>query len=415
MKPAPVKSTLAPKLRFPEFRDGEGWITRPLGEVAKPITEKVGETRCIPMSITSGVGLISQMEKFGRVIAGNSYKNYLLLKKNDFAYNKSATKDYPEGYIALYGGDDLAAVPNSIFTCFRIAKDSLDPKYLNNLFFKNLHGQWLRKFIEVGARAHGSLSISDDDLFALPIPIPGGNSSGIEQRKIAACLSSLDDLIGSESRKLDALKAHKKGLMQQLFPREGEAVPRLRFPEFRNAPKWKVKKLGDLCDVLNGLRQPIASGLRKAGPYPYYGASGIVDYVDNYIFREPLLLIGEDGAKWGAFEKTAFIVKGKYWVNNHAHVLRIVEANDTFVENHLNFKDLTPFVTGAAPPKLTLGKMKSIPISLPPIRTEQDCIATCLSSCDNLIAIHADKIEALKTHKNGLMQQLFPSTKTVEA
>ena len=73
---------LTPKLRFPEFQDGAGWISRPLGEVTNPITEKVGENRCIPMSITSGVGLVSQMEKFGRVIAGRSYKNYILLKKN---------------------------------------------------------------------------------------------------------------------------------------------------------------------------------------------------------------------------------------------------------------------------------------------------------------------------------------------
>ena len=268
MKAAPDKPTLTPKLRFPEFRGGEGWITRPLGEMAKPITEKVGKKRCIPMSITSGVGLVSQMEKFGRVIAGNSYKNYILLKKNDFAYNKSATKEYPEGFIALYGGDDLAAVPNSIFTCFRIEGNSSDPQYLNYLFLNNLHGRWLRKFIEVGARAHGSLSINDDDLFALPVPMPEGKTSGAEQRKIASCLSSLDDLIGSESRKLDALKAHKKGLVQQLFPREGETRPRLRFPEFQSAPEWKEKELGPMT-------KKVGSGVTPLGGYRNYGSSRI--------------------------------------------------------------------------------------------------------------------------------------------
>jgi type I restriction enzyme S subunit len=216
--PRDAKPALVPKLRFPEFRDQEGWETKTLGSVASISTEKVGDNTCIPMSITSGVGLVSQMEKFGRIIAGSSYANYLLLKKNDFAYNKSATKEYPEGFIALYVGDELAAVPNSIFTCFRIKEDSPDPQYLNYLFLGNLHGRWLRNFIEIGARAHGSLSIDEDDLLALPVPLPSGKTSLREQQKIADCLSSLDELIAAKTKKLDTLKVHKKGLMQQLFP-----------------------------------------------------------------------------------------------------------------------------------------------------------------------------------------------------
>ena len=243
---------LVPKLRFPEFRGAGEWTTETLGSVAKISTEKVGDNTCIPMSITSGVGLVSQMEKFGRIIAGSSYANYLLLKRNDFAYNKSATKDYPEGFIALYSGDELAAVPNSIFTCFRIKGESPVPEYLNYLFLGNLHGQWLRKFIEVGARAHGSLSVKDDDLLALPVPLPSGRTSVREQQKIAECLSSVDDLMAAQARKVDALKTHKKGLMQQLFPTEGETQPRLRFPEFENAGEWEEKKLGTVCDIQRG-------------------------------------------------------------------------------------------------------------------------------------------------------------------
>ena len=151
-----TKTELKPKLRFPKFRGAPAWTTEKLGALASLSTEKVGDNKCIPMSITSGVGLVSQQEKFGRIIAGTSYKNYLLLQKNDFAYNKSATKAYPEGFIALYSGEELAAVPNSIFTCFRIKDDSTAHQYLNYLFLGNLHGQWLKKFIEVGARAHGS-------------------------------------------------------------------------------------------------------------------------------------------------------------------------------------------------------------------------------------------------------------------
>ena len=108
--------------RFPEFRDAGEWITVELGKLSRLLTERVGSTTCTPYTIISGVGLISQEEKLGRTIAGNSLKNYLVLQYNDFAYNKSATKAYPQGFIALYTGDERAAVPNSIFTRY----DKLD-------------------------------------------------------------------------------------------------------------------------------------------------------------------------------------------------------------------------------------------------------------------------------------------------
>ena len=95
-------------------------------------------------------------------------------------------------------------------------------------------------------------------------------------------------------------------------------TPKLRFPEFRDAARWKSEVLGSVCEILNNRRRPITSDQRVAGPYPYYGASGIVDCVGEFIFDERLLLVGEDGAKWQAFEKTAFIAEGQYWVNNHA-------------------------------------------------------------------------------------------------
>ena len=185
-------------------------------------------------------------------------------------------------------------------------------------------------------------------------------------------------------------------------------VPKLRFPEFRGTEAWHLTTLDSVCEVLNNRRRPITGNDRTPGPYPYYGASGIVDYVGGFIFDERLLLVGEDGAKWGAFEKTAFIAEGKYWVNNHAHVLKPFAANDTLLENYLTMQDLSPFVTGAAPPKLTLGKLKGIPVPLPPSPAEQQKIAEFLSSVDGLMAAQARKVDALKTHKKGLMQQLFP-------
>ncbi len=267
-----AKRTLTPKLRFPEFRDR--WEATPLKLFANLIADRVGTTPCIPYTVTSGVGLVSQEEKFGRTIAGNSLKNYIRLQRNDFAYNKSATKAFSEGYITRYIDDAKAAVPNSIFTCFRVDGHRIDPAYLDYLFASNLHGRWLRKFLTIGARAHGSLNVSDDDLMELPVPMPTGKSSLAEQQKIADCLSSLDELIAAEGRKLEALKAHKKGLMQQLFPRPGEPRPRLRFPEFRDAPEWTPHKFGEF--VVKSFYGTSASTSEK-GQYPVLRMGNMAD------------------------------------------------------------------------------------------------------------------------------------------
>lgn len=185
-------------------------------------------------------------------------------------------------------------------------------------------------------------------------------------------------------------------------------IPELRFPEFANEQGWKINSIDDLCNVLNNFRKPISGSERKKGKYPYYGASGIIDYVDDYIFDKRLLLVGEDGAKWNAFENTAFIVEGKYWVNNHAHVLKPIKINDKLLESYLVKLDIQPYITGAAPPKLTLGKLKEIPIPVPQNPNEQKKIATFLSSLDDVLTSHSQKLELLKEHKKGLMQNLFP-------
>ncbi len=188
---------------------------------------------------------------------------------------------------------------------------------------------------------------------------------------------------------------------------ENKLVPKLRFPEFIDE-MWNRTTIDETCEILNNLRKPLTNNLREKGEYPYYGASGIIDYVNDYIFNERLLLIGEDGAKWGAYEKTAFIAEGKYWVNNHAHVLKPIGVVDTLLENYLVKLDISPFITGAAPPKLTLGKLKSIPVPIPVTRKEQQKIAACLSSLDEVITAESQKLELLKEHKKGLLQNLFP-------
>lgn len=157
---------LIPKLRFPEFRDAGAWKEKTLENIAELIDERAGSKKYTLMSVTAGIGLVSQIEKFGREIAGKQYKNYYVIKKGDFAYNKSATKQYPEGFISMLEDQIEAAVPNSIFTCFRVINKNTYSYFLKHMFFANFHGVWLRRFITVGARAHGSLNVDSGDLFS---------------------------------------------------------------------------------------------------------------------------------------------------------------------------------------------------------------------------------------------------------
>jgi len=134
-----------------------------------------------------------------------------------------------------------------------------------------------------------------------------------------------------------------------------------------NTKSWPVRHLPDISENLDSRRIPITSGSRKTGQYPYYGASGIVDYVEEYIFDEDLLLISEDGANLLArVTPIAFPSSGKVWVNNHAHVLRFDNAvTQCYVENLLNMIDISHYVTGTAQPKLNQAKLNAIPIPDP--------------------------------------------------
>lgn len=211
----PQEGETVPKYRFPEFvADGE-WVEKPLGSFSELIKEKANTKKHKLLSVTAGIGFVSQIEKFGKEIAGDSYKNYFVIRKGDFAYNKSSVKIHPEGQIALLEKDDYGAVPNSIFTCFRVDKKIIYPYFLKYPFENNIHGNWLRKFIAIGARANGALNVDNKDLLALPVSFP----SLPEQQKIASCLSALDDLIAAQAEKAEQLKLHKKGLMQGLFPK----------------------------------------------------------------------------------------------------------------------------------------------------------------------------------------------------
>lgn len=156
---------------------------------------------------------------------------------------------------------------------------------------------------------------------------------------------------------------------------------------------WEYKQLGEVCDVLDSQRKPVTKSDRKPGPYPYYGASGVQDYVSDYIFDGDYLLVGEDGAKWGANEKSAYSISGKTWVNNHAHILDFKNSpvSQKLVEYILCSFDLNKIITGAVVPKLTQKNLISILIPVPPMEvqkqivTELDKINEVIEDCRELL------------------------------
>ena len=434
-------SRLLPKLRFSEFRCAGDWQFKPLSEIAVSISDKVGANECVPMSITTGIGLVSQEEKFGRTIAGSSYKNYIRIQTNDFAYNKSATKGFPQGYIARYSDTKDGAVPNSIFDCFRPDITAVNPHYLNHLFHRNHHGQWLRKYIMVGARAHGALSVRNDDLMSMPIPLPPEAISSLEQQKIADCLCSLDDLIAAEGRKIEALRQHKQGLMHQLFPQPGETIPRLRFPEFRN-DLWIAPQFVDLYSFKR------TNTLSRDKLNYEVGTIRNIHYGDIHTKFKSLLRVGEEHVPYvnldisaNEFDDEEFCKEGDIVLADASEDLddvgkavevvspdgeSVVAGTHTILGTRRGNFPVVGFggqllqspVVRAAIKKEAQGtkvygisakRISTIPVPIPPTADEQQKIADCLGSLDDLIAAESQKLETLQQHKQGLMQQLFPS------
>ena len=404
---------LVPKLRFAEYIGNKLKMTR-LGKLSSVLKERVGENKYTLMSVTSGVGLIPQAEKFGREIAGDSYKNYIVIKKYDFAYNKSATKRFPEGYISMLREYDTAAVPNSIFTCFRITDSESYPLFFDYLFHNNYHGHWLKKYIEVGARAHGALSFDTKHLWSMPLALPDFK----EQQKIADCLSSIDELIDAESRKRKALEKYKKGLMQKLFPAEGKTLPEWRFPEFQGCGEWKSQAIEHACQMFSGGTPDTSKKEFYGGEIPFIRSAEINKsstelFITEEGFKNSSAKMVKKGdvliALYGANSGEVALSKINGAINQAILCLRH-ETNNEFVYHyfaHMKNWIISKYIQGGQG-NLSGQIIKSVNFYFPKPE-EQQKIADCLSELDTLITEQINKIDQLKTHKKGLMQGLFPS------
>lgn len=426
---------MVPKLRFPEFREAGEWPSKPLNCIAKRKTRRNTDQKISRVLTNSAEhGVVDQRDFFEKDIAvpGN-LANYFVVDEGDFVYNPRISSLAPVGPI---GKNRVGkGVMSPLYTVFGF--DGANESFYEHFFGSALWHGYMRSVSNTGAR-HDRMAISNDDFMAMPVPAP----STMEQQKVTACLSSLDEVIASEGDRLTALRKYKKGLLQQLFPRperveNGEKVPsetfpRLRFPEFQDAGEWTEWSLGELLDC------PPAYGANAAAvPYDerlptYLRITDISDdgkFIDgakmsvNVTANEANSMLPNDIAlaRTGASVGKAYLHTKANGPLVFAGFLIRIRPNRYRVLSELVFQYMqTPAYWSwvaktsvrSGQPGINGGEYASLKIPLPPNGEnleEQQRIADCLSSLDDLVSTLTSKIAALKAHKAGLVQRLFPS------
>jgi type I restriction enzyme S subunit len=380
------KPAFTPKLRFPEFRDAKGWEAKLLEQVVN--------------SFKTGKLDANAMVENGPYRFYTCAKNYYQI--DNYAFEGEALlvagNGVHLGYIHHYIGRFNAYQRTYVLQEFAA----------NVVFVRCLLEKYLPARILLEKKDGNTPYIVLSTLTEMPLLIPNYE---MEQLKIAECLTSVDELIAAQAGQVEALKVHKKGLMQQLFPQEGETQPRLRFPDFADAVEWAEEKLGAVCE----LYQPVtltSSDLTMTGEYLVYGANGIIGSHDEYNHEESEIAVTCRGATCG--EVT--ITMPKSWITGNAMVAKpkTKKLRKDFIFHYFKNHGLKSVISGSAQPQITRAGFAPLQV-LFPIPEEQQRIADCLTSLDNLIAAETHKLDALKTHKKGLMQQLFPSLEDVEA
>ena len=187
--------------------------------------------------------------------------------------------------------------------------------------------------------------------------------------------------------------------------------PDYKMTEIGEIPEeWGCESIKKVCEIYDNRRVPLNESEReqRKGQLPYCGANGVLDYIDDFLFDGRYVLLAEDGGMYGSYEKSAYLMKGKFWVNNHAHILKGItdKLSDEFLINCLNFLDLRKYIVGSTRVKLNQEAMKSICIPYPTL-PEQQKIAEILTTIDRKIELLNEKKEKAERLKKGLMQVLL--------
>ena len=224
--------TATPKLRFPEFEDGPEWNGVTLCTIAKPVTQKaVAGDANIVLSLSGEHGIVRQSDYFGKQIADTNAERSIKIARDDFVYNDRTTKQNVYGTIKRLTAHESGVV-SPIYKCFRFEIGET-PAFWDFYFESGTHDGPLSELVNEGARA-GRFNISISTFLSTAVWRPDHD----EQQKIAACLTSLEEVIAGQSRKVEALQAHKKGLTRMLFPGPGKTLPQLRFQGFHKGSEW---------------------------------------------------------------------------------------------------------------------------------------------------------------------------------
>ena len=416
---------LVPKLRFPEFRGGSKWSQQELGSIAVILKGKgISKADIDPNGTQACIRYGELYTRYGETIkeAASRTKvpsSELLLSKPDDVIIPSSgeTKiDIAKASCVLAGGIALGGDLNVI-------RSKLNGTFLSYY----LNGP---KRLDIAKVAQGDtvVHLYPHQLEALHITVP---SPG-EQQKIAECLSSLDELMAAQSRKVDALKTHKKGLMQQLFPREGETQPRLRFPEFQNAGEWVSDSLGKVFETTSGGTPSRTEKTYWNGDIPWITTSLVnfrmITSAEEFVTAEGL---ANSSAKLFPKGTVLMAMYGQGKTRGQVALLGIEAATNQACAAILPRKDIDPYFVFAnlagryeeiremsnsgGQENLSQGLIREIQFAFPSDDAEQRKVTSCLSSLDTLITAETQKLETLKTHKKGLMQQLFPTPEEVEA
>lgn len=409
------KPALVPTLRFPDFRGTEAWKEQTGDALFAQINDRNPEAALPVLAITQEHGAVPRhMIDYHVSVTQKSLESYKVVQVGDFIISLRSFQGGIE-YSRYHG----ICSPAYVILRRRIkGSDEYFRHYLKTDRFIRI----LTRNLE-GLRDGKMISYKQFSELLLPVPNPG------EQQKIADCLTSLDDLIAAQARKVDALKAHKKGLMQQLFPCEGETAPRLRFPEFREAGEWTNIPMGNLLTKspdygVNAAAVPFSENLPQYlritdiledGRYlPDKKVSVDINATDDNYLDEGDIVLARTGASVGKSYRyrkedgklvfAGFLIRVKPKPTN---------LNSIYLANFLTTNSFWKWVAvtsaRSGQPGINSTEYCSLPIPLPPDLFEQQRIADCLTSFDDLITTETHKLVAFKTHKAGLMQQLFPS------
>lgn len=386
----------------------EGWLVKKVGEFTKEHKQgyytknSYNDHGTYLIRITDLNNPKIDYTNMPRLPIDESEFNQFKVDIGDFLFARS-------GAIGRYGivKKNYLAVFASYLIRFRFDNSMVSTRYFGYAYESDI----CQSQISAITQGSSNININADNIKSLSVPFPPLP----EQQKIAAILTSVDEVIEKTQAQIDKLKDLKTAMMQELLTR-GVGVDGKPHTEFKDSPVgripkgWEVKVLTDIADNLDSKRVPIKSAERASiqGQYRYYGASGIIDYVNDFIFNGEYILLGEDGENVLSRNlPLAFIVSGKFWVNNHAHVLSAKQGTDMkYLCEYLESIDYSNIASGSAQPKITKGALNALKIPVPTY-DEQVKIGSVLNSIDIKVLAIQEKLISLKSTKKALMQDLL--------